>query len=125
MFQNKAKHEAKQRIKQLELVVRNNDKLKNQAIEVYRASLADKWEYLMVDDLNPSGLETAGSRGWELVTVAIITTGGGSSAMMTVHSRYVFKRRLTPIPPNVMETITAAHDNSKLLSEIDLLSAEL
>lgn len=58
------------------------------------ADHAQKWEYMVLDDLGEDDLDRRGARGWELVNAAPYTTGFGlgGSERMTVHMRYVFKR---------------------------------
>jgi hypothetical protein len=72
----------------------------NQAVELYKQSLAEKWEYPVVSD---KGIKTWGSpnslglMGWELVGISTYaeTTGPG---LATVYTMYAFKRRLPLIP---------------------------
>jgi hypothetical protein len=58
------------------------------------ADHAQKWEYMVLDDIDEEDLDRRGARGWELVNAAPYTTGFGlgGNERMTVHMRYVFKR---------------------------------
>ncbi len=58
------------------------------------ADHAQKWEYMVLDDIDEQDLDRRGARGWELVNAAPYTTGFGlgGNERMTVHMRYVFKR---------------------------------
>lgn len=60
----------------------------------HNADQAQKWEYMLLDDIDEENLDRRGARGWELVNAAPYTTGFGlgGNERMTVHMRYVFKR---------------------------------
>jgi hypothetical protein len=60
------------------------------------AAASDKWEYTVRDDLEEATLNRYGLRGWLLVNALSYTTGFGlgGNERHTVHTRYVFRRKL-------------------------------
>jgi septal ring factor EnvC (AmiA/AmiB activator) len=73
----------------------------SRAIEMYKQSVSDTWEYLQVSDKNVKqwkSLNNLGSMGWELVGIATFAEGG---EFKTVYTEYVFKRRIPQVPESV------------------------
>ena len=129
--QKETRRQLQARIKELESHVQHlKARLKerqdeyNKALEAYKQSVSEKWEYLEVghrqdyrtiktwDVVNALGL-----MGWELVGISTFAEGYGA---MTVYTKYVFKRRLPPLSDDLLSRFSDIQD-----LEIEILGADV
>src|SRR6266540_697129 len=81
-------------IEQLQHHITNRQNAFRNAAASYKDSVSDKWEYLQVSSKNVSqwgSLDNLGRHGWELVGISTFEEGG---QFRTVHTIYIFKRRI-------------------------------
>ncbi len=129
MFQSKEKRELNERLK---LLKKHRDDIlrrEQQELEQYKASQLEKWEYFVIDDVDTEQLNRMGMLAWELVGVTTYQTGGSNPAIGTAnyysHTRYVFKRKLFPLPPDFLHRLASNYDISKIDAEIAQIITQL
>src|SRR5262249_41153542 len=79
-------------------------------VERYKASQSDRWEYITVEDISGTRLGDLGVSGWEL---AGVVPYGASKALIIpyeyIHAKYIFKRKIVVVPPEVMSQISGKY----------------
>ena len=99
----------------------------SEAIEKYVESLIPKWEYLQCSDkdfIEAGRLDTLGLRGWELVGVS--TYEEGRMGMFTVHTLYIFKRRIIEEIPSLPDKLLEEfRDIPEIESEVSSIVSSL
>ena len=125
--QKETRRQLQARIKELESHVQHlKARLKerqdeyNKALEAYKQSVSEKWEYLEVTDKTIKTWDVVnalGLMGWELVGISTFAEGYGA---MTVYTKYVFKRRLPPLSVDLLSRFSDIQD-----LEIEILGADV